>query len=84
MKQRNWIKNIKLSIAETRSLHVGKAIIIETSEPLRDLLLDQIMFISETEAERGDYLINGDEIYLFGCRLIVSNQIPTYRIFVET
>jgi hypothetical protein len=84
VKQRNWIKNIKLCIAETRALYVGKVVIVEVSEPLRDLLLDQMMFMSDAEAERGDYLIDGDETYLFGCRLVVSNQIPTYRIFVET
>jgi hypothetical protein len=82
MKQRNWIHNIYTCVLETRNNYQGKKIIIQVSEPLQDLIVCQSMTEDHKELKEDSRVENG-EMYLFGCQVVVTNQIPTYRIFVE-
>ena len=83
MRQRDWIGNIYKSITETSMIYEGKSIIIEMSEPLRDLIINQLSTETHMSISENSCFMNDDKIYLNGCLVVVSNQIPTYRIFVE-
>jgi hypothetical protein len=82
MKTRNWISEIYGHVEKARALHEDKDIIIQMSEPLKDLIICQSTTQVYEEVDEGTGLQDG-RMFLFGCQVAVTNQITTYRIFVE-
>ena len=78
---RNWLKEIELKVLETRMNYHGKALIIQMSEPLFDLCMELI----RTTTLMVDDNVGGtkDCPKFYGCTVITSKEISTYRIFVE-
>ena len=79
---RNWLKEIELKVLEAKMIYHGKAVIIQMSEPLLDLCMELI----RTTTLMVDDNIGGtmDCPKFYGCSVIVSKEIGTYRIFVES
>ena len=82
VKQRNWLDNIKFDVDEAMAKHMTQVVVIQMSEPLRDLIVTQLIREVHVELEDQSGMRDG-VMRLWNCEVMVTNTIPTYRIFVE-
>ena len=78
---RDWVNEIRMEVIYTRGNYEGKELILQMSEPLKDLMIE--LATITTSFEKSD--VGGDREHpeFFDCKVVVSDKISTYRIFAE-